>query len=175
MPRPTWCSEAVWHCRVHLLWLKHRNLSLSRSRVSLRFHLCDCGASVDVASRLHVLYWRPLPYYCYTPWELCSYWGCGQIFIMNTHLICDDYISSTFVHMLWMNLIPILYQYHCMSVLFSLFYMIVRQMNPSLSFVSVLKVSKVLKYRRFHICVDSIQTVLDHHRSFISSTLVCQL
>ena len=52
MPWPTWCSEAVLRCRVHLLWLKHRNLSLSRSRVGLRFHLCcNWGTGIDVACR----------------------------------------------------------------------------------------------------------------------------
>ena len=56
MPRPTWRSEAVWRCRVHLLWLKHWNLSLSRLIVSLRLHLCDWGASIDVACRLCMHY-----------------------------------------------------------------------------------------------------------------------
>ena len=149
MLRPTWRSEAVWRYRVHLLWLKHRSLSLLRSSVGLRLYLCDWGAGIDLACRLHALYWRPLPC-CYTPWELCSYWGCGQIFIVNTHLICDDCISSAFVHVLWMNLTPILYQYRCMSVLFSLFYMIVG-LNPSHSFMSVLRVAKLLKYRRLYI------------------------
>ena len=55
MPRQTWRSEAVRHCRVHLLWLKHRNLSLSRLKVGLRLHLCYWGAGIDVACRLHRL------------------------------------------------------------------------------------------------------------------------
>ena len=178
MPRPTWRLEAVWCYRVHLLWLKHRKLSLLRSRVGLRLHLCDWGAGIDVVCKLCMHYMYIDNHYCpfcYTPWELCSHWGCGQFFIINTHFICDDCISSAFVRMLWMNLIPILYQYHCMSVLFSLFYTIVWQMNPPHSFMSVLRVAKLLKYHRLHICVDSIQTVLEHHRSFISSTLLNQL
>jgi hypothetical protein len=35
------------------LWLKHRNLSLLRSRVGLRLHLCDWGATV------YAPYWWP--------------------------------------------------------------------------------------------------------------------
>ena len=45
MPRPTWHLEAVWHYWIHLLWLKHRNLSLLRLRVDLRLHLCDRGTA----------------------------------------------------------------------------------------------------------------------------------
>ena len=52
MPWPTWRSEVVRCYQVHLLWLKHWNLSLSRSRVRLRLHLYDWGAGIDVACRL---------------------------------------------------------------------------------------------------------------------------
>ena len=63
MPWPIWHSVAIGRCWVHLLWLKHRNLSLSRSRFGLKFHICNWGAGIDVACRLCM---RPLPYY--TPW-----------------------------------------------------------------------------------------------------------
>ena len=42
MPQPTRCSEAVWCCRVHLLWLKI--VSIEVTRVGLRRHLCDWDA-----------------------------------------------------------------------------------------------------------------------------------
>ena len=75
MPRPIWSSEAVPCCRVHLLWLKHRN---SKSRVGLRLHLCDWGPGINVYID------DLLPH---ATLELCSYWGCGQVF----HYIVDAY------------------------------------------------------------------------------------
>ena len=53
MPRPTWCSEAVWRCRVRLLWLKIVSVEVeSRSQTpSLwlrRQYQC-----------VYALYWRP--------------------------------------------------------------------------------------------------------------------
>ena len=64
MPRPIQCSEAVWRCRVRLLWLK---LSMSRSRVGLRRHLCDWGADIDV---VYALCWRP-----FTIWTIMQLLG----------------------------------------------------------------------------------------------------
>jgi hypothetical protein len=54
------------------LWLKRRKLSLSRSRVSLRLHLCRDWGVIDCSYAL--VYWRPLPH---SPLQLCSYWGYG--------------------------------------------------------------------------------------------------
>ena len=76
MPRPIWSSKAVLRCRVHILWLKYWNLSLSRSRVSLRLHLCDWGAGINVTYRLHTI--------LTTFTMLCtirtiSHWGRGQV------------------------------------------------------------------------------------------------
>ena len=58
------------------LWLKHRNLSLSRLRVDLRRHLHDFRgpASIDV----YAFYWR---LFTTCTIILCSYWGDGQGFI----------------------------------------------------------------------------------------------
>ena len=81
MPRLIWSSETVLCCRVQLLRLRHRNLSLARSRVGLMIthHLCDWGAGIDMACRLCTHYIDDLvPYY--SPSELCSYWGCGKVF-----------------------------------------------------------------------------------------------
>ena len=80
---PADVAEAVPRYWVHLLWLKHRNLSLSRSRVFLRLHLCVWDASIDVACRLYTHYNIGNYYHNYTPWQLCSYWGCtyGHVFI----------------------------------------------------------------------------------------------
>ena len=76
---PIWSSEAVLRCRVRLLRLKHHNLSLLRSRVGLRLHLCDWGTGIDVAGRtVYALYWWS--FIPYAPLNLCSYWGCGQVF-----------------------------------------------------------------------------------------------
>jgi hypothetical protein len=58
-------------CIALLIWLNHRNLSLSRSRVGFRLHLCDWGASMRYCVRtILTIYMHHLP--------LCSYWGHGQ-------------------------------------------------------------------------------------------------
>ena len=58
MPWPIWSSKAVQRCQVHLLLLKHRNLSLLRSRVGLRLHLCDWGAGIDVACTIVTIFYH---------------------------------------------------------------------------------------------------------------------
>ena len=83
MPRAIWSLEAVLPCRR----LKHRNMSLSRSRVGLsidirarsniyglRLHLCDQGAGIH-GHRVCTHYIDDL-----VPFDLCSYWGSGQVF-----------------------------------------------------------------------------------------------
>jgi hypothetical protein len=52
MSRSIWSLEAVLHCRVRLLWLKHRNVSLSSLRVDLRHHFSDWSTCIDVARTL---------------------------------------------------------------------------------------------------------------------------
>ena len=66
------------------------NLSLLRLRVGLRLHLRDWGTGIDVACRLcmYALYWRPF--------TLCSYWGCGQVFIYNIQLSCTHALHLTY-------------------------------------------------------------------------------
>ena len=59
------------------LWLKHRNLSLSRLRVDLRRHLHDFWGE-HRSMFTHSSYWRPFTTCTIT---LCSYWGDGQGFI----------------------------------------------------------------------------------------------
>ena len=76
MPRPTWCSEAVQCCRVHLLWLKLVIVEVE-SRLVSDSNLCDWGAGIDVACRLCTHYIDDL--LPYAPLELCSYRGCGQV------------------------------------------------------------------------------------------------
>ena len=53
------------------LWLKRRNLSLSRLRVNLRPYLHDFWCWIDV----YTFYWRPFTTRTIT---LCSYWGYGS-------------------------------------------------------------------------------------------------
>jgi hypothetical protein len=96
MSRLIWSSEAVLRCWVRLLWLKHRNLSLSRSKVGLRHHLSAC---IDVARILCTHYIDDL--LPYAPLELCSYWGCGQVFhlYMYTIKIIEIYVHVWIVIM----------------------------------------------------------------------------
>ena len=77
MPWPIWSSEAALHCQVRLLWLKHRNLSLSRSRVGLRLHLCNRGAGIDVACRLCMHYIHYMHHYNYAAT------GDGQVHVFH--------------------------------------------------------------------------------------------
>ena len=72
MPWVIWSSEAVLHYQVHLLWFKHRNLSLSKLRVGLRLHLSDWGAGIDVACRLCTHYIDNLV--LYAPMQLLGMW-----------------------------------------------------------------------------------------------------
>jgi hypothetical protein len=53
------------------LWLKRRNLSLSRSKVGLRLHLCDWGTGVCTLYINDLLPHAPL--------QPCSYWEYGQV------------------------------------------------------------------------------------------------
>ena len=80
MPRPIWCSEAIRCCWVHLLWLKHRSLSLSRSRVDFRLHLCDwLRCRIEAACRLCMHHIDDL--YHIMHHEHYAATGCGQLFI----------------------------------------------------------------------------------------------
>ena len=77
MPRPTWCSEAILRCQVRLLWLKLNCHCRGRESVS------------DSISVIEALVCRLCIHYIddhllYAPLELCSYWGCGQVFHIYT-------------------------------------------------------------------------------------------
>ena len=66
MPRPSWCSEAVLCCRVHLLWLKNCQ---SWTRCGLDFARCVA------------LYWWP-----FTIWTIMQHAATGHVvkfFIVN--------------------------------------------------------------------------------------------
>ena len=66
-----WSEVRKLYCAVEFLWLKHRNLSLSRSRVGLKLHLCDWGAGINVYidnllphAPLELGMWSSFSYYC---------------------------------------------------------------------------------------------------------------
>ena len=91
MPRPTWCSGAVccmhiiliWRCRIRLLWLKIISVeveswSQTPSLWLRRRHRCSWT--------VYALNWRS-----FTIWTIivCSYWACGQVFIVPYYYACQ--------------------------------------------------------------------------------------
>ena len=60
MPWPIQCSEAVWCCRVHLLWLKISSIEVTSRSQTASLQLSSWGADIDaVIDAMYTLYWRP--------------------------------------------------------------------------------------------------------------------
>ena len=79
IPRSIWSLEAILRC-----WL---SLNAWWNVKTWQCRTCHCQGHETVSDSISViealtlmwLYWRPFPF---VPLELCSYWGCGQVFII---------------------------------------------------------------------------------------------
>jgi hypothetical protein len=78
-------------CTALSIWLKHQNLSLSRSRVGLRLHLCGWGAGMRHCT-VYALYWRPFTICTITAMQLLGTWSRVSLPYITLHYpICPSF------------------------------------------------------------------------------------